>query len=436
MMKTNNRRITRKILLTLITALIMIFVSACNTSNSSEQSSTGGNSNQSTPKNNSGDSGSDEMETIKIGMTSALTGAYSEYGEGNRRGVELAIEKWNANGGINGRKIELAMLLDDQLVPDKAAVNMQQILENEEIVAVIGPAGSGPTLATVPMTEAKGMVHINPVAQTPSVTYPNGTDKPPRKNVFSFALQNDVETEVLATFAGEHWKKIGLVHESTAYGKSGMDLVEKVLKEELSIEPVAREEYNQKTPDMTAQLARIKKAGAEVVVVVGLGADLANIRKGMSRLNMDVPLVATNGALSLPYKEGAGDLVVGTIGTMVGALGQDPLSLEAQEFADAYEKKYGKDRFWGNGDKPQLFMSLNVANAYDGANVLFEAIKRANNTESSEIIKAMESIKNFKGVNAIYSFSETKHHAIGTDGLGLFEYVKDGDTIKLVPYQD
>jgi branched-chain amino acid transport system substrate-binding protein len=338
------------------------------------------------------------------------------------------------NGGINGKKIELEVL-DDQLVPDKAAINVQKLLDDQDIVAIIGPAGSGPALATVPITEANGKVHINPVAQTPSITYPKGTDQAPRKNVFSFALQNDVEAEVLGTLAGEKWKKIGLIHESTAYGKTGMDLVEEVLDKKYSIKPVAREEYNQKAPDMTAQLAKIKKADAEVIVCVGLGADLANIRKGMSRLDMNIPLVATNGALSLPYKEGAKDLVVGTIGTMVGAFGKDPLSKEAQEFANAYSKDFGKDRYWGDGDKPQLFISLNVANAYDGANVLFEAIKRADSTDSNKIIKELEGIKDFKGVNATYSFSEKKHHAIDTDGIDLFEYVKEGSNINLVPYK-
>ena len=95
-------------------------------------------------------------ETIKIGMTSALTGPYNEFGEGNRRAVELAIEEWNEKGGINGKKIELAMLLDDQLNPDRAVQNMRQILDNEEIVGIIGPAGSGPTLAVISMAEADG----------------------------------------------------------------------------------------------------------------------------------------------------------------------------------------------------------------------------------------------------------------------------------------
>jgi len=410
----------------LVLGIILLFVTACSNSAISTSKNT---------KSNPDDGSNKETETIKIGMTSAVTGPYSEYGEGNKRGVELAIEKWNENGGINGKKIEVE-ILDDQLVPDKAANNIQQLLADPEIVAIIGPAGSGPGLATVPITEAKGMVHMNIVPQTIEVTYPNGTDQAPRKNVFSFALQNDVEANVLGEFAGEHWEKVGLLHESTAYGKSGMDLIANILEKDFNKKPVAREEYNQGVSDMTSQLSKIKNAGAEVVVVVGLGADLANIKKGMDRLGLDVPLVATNGALSLPYLEGAGDLVLGTIGSMIGALGKDPLSPEAQEFADAYKEKYGVDRYWGNDENnPQLFMSLNVANAYDGANVLFEALKNAESTKSEDIIKALESIQDFKGVNATYSFSETKHHAISEEALDLFEYVKEGDKIKLAPYK-
>lgn len=393
----------------------------------------------STACSSSGDkntSDSDSKEPIKIGMTSALTGPYSEFGVGNKRGVELAIEKWNKNGGINGRKIEL-VALDDQLVPDKAAVNMQQLVEDDEIVAIIGPAGSGPALATVPITEAAGKVHMNVIPQTIEVTYPNGVDKPPRKNVFSFALQNDVEANVLGEFVGKQWKKIALMHESTAYGKSGVELISKILENKYDTKPLAIEEFNQGTTDMTSQLAKIKNTGAEVLVVIGLGADLANVKKGMNRLNMNIPLVASNGALSPPYQEGAGELVVGTFGSMIGALGEDPLSPEAEEFAKAYKEKFGVDRYWGDDEeRPHLFMSLNVVNAYDAANVLFEAMKNAKSLKSEDIIEALENIKDYKGVNATYTFNKQKHHAIDEFALGIFEYVKEGDTIVLKKFEE
>ena len=67
----------------------------------------------------------------------------------------------------------------------------------------------------------------------------------------------------------------------------------------------------------------------------------------MARLNVNVPLVASNGALGQPYQEGAGELTLGTLGTMIGAFG-NPMRAPAVDFAKAYKAKYGTDRWWGN----------------------------------------------------------------------------------------
>src|SRR6185312_11874951 len=167
-------------------------------------------------------------DTIKIGFTTALTGPFNEFGEGVHRGVVLAIDKWNAAGGINGRKVELAELLDDQLIPDRSVQNLRRILDNKDIVAILAPSGSGPTLAVVDMVQADGRPMCNPQAQTPSIVYPNGLDKPPRPNVFSVTIQNNVEAEKMADVL-KKFSKIGLLHESTGYGVTGA----KLLKEEI-----------------------------------------------------------------------------------------------------------------------------------------------------------------------------------------------------------
>lgn len=373
-------------------------------------------------------------DTIKIGMTSALTGPYNEFGEGNRRAVELAIEEWNAKGGINGKKIELALLLDDQLNPDRAVQNMRRILDNKEIVGIIGPAGSGPTLAVIDMVEADGRPYMNPIAQTPAITYPKGVGSQPRPNVFSFALQNDVEAVAMAQHLVNRWKKIGVIHESTAYGVTGLEYLTAAMQRFGNIKPVAAESYNQGTQDMTAQIARLRRDGVDVIAAIGLGKDLAVLRRTMARLNFNVPLVASNGALGQPFQEGAGDLVLGVQGTMIGAFGEKPMRPATRKFAEAYKKKHGTDRWWGNDPQnPQLFMAISVSNAYDAANILFEGIRRANSTEPKAIIKAIESINGWEGVNAIYSFSSQRHHAIEPDGLRLFEYGKLEGLVKLIP---
>jgi branched-chain amino acid transport system substrate-binding protein len=370
------------------------------------------------------------QETIKIGMTSALTGPYNEYGEGGKRGVDLAIANWNARGGINGKKIELAMALDDQLVPDRAVQNMRKLLDNKDLAGFIGPAGSGPTLAVIDMAAADGRPYMNPIAQSPTVTYPGGGK--PTANVFSFALQNDVEAKVLASYVAKRFKKVGLIHESTAYGAGGADLIGKELKLQGGAQVVGLESYNQRAQDMTAQLAKLQRTGADVVMCVGLGADLAVLRRTMARLNFSVPLVASNGALSIPYQEGAGDLVLGTRGTMIGVFGEQPMNPAAKEFAEAYKAKYGADRWWGSDpSRPQIFMALSVSNAYDAANVLLEGIKRANSTDPMAVNKAIEGITSLRGVNAVYSFSPAKHHAITEQDVAVFEYAKVGDKSQL-----
>ncbi len=373
-------------------------------------------------------------DTIKIGMTSALTGPYNEFGEGNRRAVELAVEQWNAKGGINGKKIEIAMMLDDQLNPDRAVQNMRAILDNKQIVGVIGPAGSGPTLAVVDMVQADGRPYMNPIAQTPVVTYPGEkTGDKPRSNVFSFALQNDVEAVAMGQYLAKHFKHVGIVHESTAYGVTGVDYLTSSIIKNGGAKPVATDSYNQGAQDMTAQVARMKRANVDAIAAIGLGKDLAVLRRTMARLNLNVPLVASNGALGQPYQEGAGELTLGTLGTMIGAFG-DPMRAPTADFAKAYKAKYGADRWWGGDpEHPQLFMAISVSNGYDAANILFEGIRRANSTDPKAINAAIESIKDYQGVNTVYSFSKDRHHGIETDGVKVFEYVKQDGKVRLAP---
>lgn len=376
-------------------------------------------------------------ETIRFGMTSALTGPFNEFGEGNRRAVMLAVEQWNERGGINGQMIEIEPLLDDQLNPDRALQNMRRILDDDRVVGIIGPAGSGPTLAVIEMAAADGRPYMNPIAQTPDITYPDGIDAPPRRNVFSFALQNDVESVAMGQHLAANWEKIGIIHESTAYGVTGVDYLVEALIDAGGSAPVAVESYNQGAQDVTAQIQRLRRSGAEVIAAIGLGADMAVVRRAMARLNFNVPLVASNGALGQPFQDGARELAVGVQGTMIGAFGERPMREATQAFADAYKAKYGTDRWWGNDEEyPQLFMAISVSNAYDAANILFEGVRRAGSTDPDAIIDAIESIEGWEGANAVYTFTPDRHHAIEVDGLSVFEYRMVNDSLRLFPINE
>ncbi len=369
---------------------------------------------------------------IKIGFTTALTGPFNEYGEGYKRGVEIALEKINAAGGVLGRKIEIGMLLDDQLIPDRAVQNMRRILDNKEIVALLCPSGSGPTLAIADMVTADGRPIMNPQAQTPSVIYPDGVGKKPRKNMFTTSIQNDIEAEFMATVISAKFNRIGLLHESTGYGKTGAELIRADIKKMKPDANVTQESFNQKDQDMTAQLVRIQRARAEVVMFVGLGADLSVIRKNMVRMNMTIPLYTTAGGLSPPYVEGAGDLVIGTRGSLYRKIATLPPPPETKAFLDAYKAKHGTDRLWGpDPARPYPSMGGTVATGYDCGLLLADAMRRAGTTDADPVIKAMEATKDFLGANGTYTFTDMKHHAIEGKDLATYEYVKNDGRLEL-----
>src|ERR1700710_1557512 len=81
--------------------------------------------------------GARAADNIKIGFTTALTGPFNEFGEGYRRGVELALMRVNGAGGVMGRQVEIGMMLDDQLVLDQAVQNMRRILDDTSIVGLL-----------------------------------------------------------------------------------------------------------------------------------------------------------------------------------------------------------------------------------------------------------------------------------------------------------
>ena len=373
-----------------------------------------------------------QSATIKLGFTAALTGPFNEFGEGINRGAQLAVEECNKAGGIGGRMVELAEVLDDQLVPDRAVQNLRRILDNKDIVGLMCPSGSGPTLAIADMIQADGRPIINPQAQTPSIVYPNGLDKPPRPNLFSVSISNTVESEKLAAALAQY-SRIGIVHESTGYGVTGAELVR---QEILKRKPGARvtvESYNQRAQDMTAQLVRVQRGGAEAMLVIGLGADFAVIRRNMSRLNMNLALFGAAGAVTVPYIEGAGDLVAGTRAVNYSAFGRRPMHGAAQKFVDLYRAKFGTDRWYGpDAANPLVSLAGTVGSGYDCINLLIDAIRRAGSTAAADIVRALDQTKDYEGATIQkISFTPQTHVALKLEDLGTYEMLKRGDRVVL-----
>ncbi len=94
------------------------------------------------------------VETIKIGMSTALTGSAAELGLNMQRGIECYFDTVNKQGGIAGRMLEL-VVFDDGYEPERAALNMRQLIDQEQVLAVMGNVGTPTAIVTAPIAQEK-----------------------------------------------------------------------------------------------------------------------------------------------------------------------------------------------------------------------------------------------------------------------------------------
>lgn len=89
-------------------------------------------------------------EDLRIGMSSALSGPAEALGQGVKAGVEAHFAEVNAAGGIDGRRLALVSL-DDGYEPKRAAPNMHALIDQHQVLAVIGNVGTPTAIVTVPI---------------------------------------------------------------------------------------------------------------------------------------------------------------------------------------------------------------------------------------------------------------------------------------------
>lgn len=356
-------------------------------------------------------------ENVKIGAILAVSGPASFLGGPEARTLEMLVEQTNAAGGINGQKVEL-IIKDSGASPEKAISFAKQLIEEEKVVAVLGPSTSGETMkikkifeqAQTPLVScAAAEVIVNPVAQY--------VFKTPQKDSY-------VAQKIFQTMKAMGISKIAVLAGNTGFGKAGKAQLLKIAPE-MGIEVVEAEVYDKKSKDLSAVVAKIK-ANKDVQAVVNWSIVPAQsiLAKNMRQAGWDVPLFQSHGFGNIKYVEAAGAAAEGIIfpaGRLLVADSlpkEDPQKALLMEYIAAYEGKYKETASTFGG------------HAYDAYIIAKAAIEKAG-TDKAKIRDEIEKIKGLPGTGGVFSFSAEDHNGLGIDSLVMIT-VKDG---KFVPYK-
>lgn len=169
----------------------------------------------------------EDNNTIKVGMTSALSGPVKTIGISVRVGVETYFDKINAAGGIQGRKLQL-IVLDDKYEPELAGHNMRHLVDVDKVLAVIGSVGTPTAILTTPIANEKKILLFGAFTGADSLR-----KTPPDRYVINFRASYKEEVASMIQYLksiGIKPDEIAFFTQNDAYGDAGYQGAMEVLK--------------------------------------------------------------------------------------------------------------------------------------------------------------------------------------------------------------
>jgi branched-chain amino acid transport system substrate-binding protein len=321
----------------------------------------------------------DADEAVKIGEVNPITGAIGRYGATCHQGIQLAIDRANSSGGVLGKKIAL-LTEDNQSQAGQTSTIVRKFVTQDKVVAIIGDLTSSATLEGGPIAQAAKIPMVTPLATNPKVTEIGDY-------IFRVCFIDEFQGRVMARFALENLKtkKAAILTDTKqdySVGLSGF-FKETYVKGAGSV--VREQSYSSGDTDFRAQLTSIKAAGPDVVFVPGYYPEVGIILKQARQLGLKVPFIGCEAWDSPALLQVAGKAADGCYFSNQFSAG-DP-SPVVQEFGKIYREKFGS--------LPDNFAAL----GYDAANVVLDAIKRADSTDPTVIRDAIAQTKGFPGVS-------------------------------------
>ena len=349
---------------------------------------------------------------IKIGAIFSVTGPASFLGAPESKTVKMLVDQINARGGVLGRKLEL-VLKDSGGSPEKAVSFAKQLIEEDKVLAIIGPSTSGETMQIKALCEENKMVLVSCAAADAIVD-------PLAKYVFKTPQKDSqAATWIYRTMKETGITKIAILTGNDAFGASGKKQLEDLAKTE-GIKILANEVFDKQATDLTDILTKIKATpDVQAVVTWTVVPAQSIVAKNMKQLGMNIPLFQSHGFGNLKYVKQAGVAAEGILFPagrllVVNDLPDNhPQKKVLAAYKKDYETMYKED------------VSTFGGHAYDALMIVVEGLRKAEQADREKVRDAIENLKGFVGTAGVFNYSATDHTGLDLDAFEMLT-VRDG----------
>jgi branched-chain amino acid transport system substrate-binding protein len=332
---------------------------------------------------------------IKVGAILELTGNIPAVGASSKNAAEMAVKEINAQGGIaiNGKKMPVELIIQDNgALADQSAAAAQKLINQENVVAIIGPNASLGAIPAAEIAESSKTVLITPWSTNPKVTLNTSTGAP-KHYVFRACFTDPFEGKVLAGFAHNYlkYKTAAVLYDMASEAPTSQASIFKQAFEKQGGQVVAFETYSSNDKDFSAQLTKIKAAHPDVIFLPAYYDDVPLIAQQAKRLGIQTPLLGSD-AWSSP------ELIKLSNGAVEGDYFANHYSPDAktpttQAFVANYQKAYGQT--------PDDIAAL----TYDATQILLRAISAAGTLDRQAIRDNIATLPSFEGVTGQIKFN-------------------------------
>ena len=354
---------------------------------------------------------------VKLGHVGPLTGGIAHLGKDNENGARLAVEEANSKGiKLDGKNVRLELVAEDDQADPKVGTTVAQKLVDAKVAGVVGHLNSGVSIPASTIYNQAGVPMISGSSTNPQLTEQGF------KTVFRVVGRDDQQGPAIASYlAGEiKPKTVAVIDDATAYGEGLANEVEKTLKA-AGVKVLPREKGTDKTADFKAILTKVKGKKPDAVFYGGMDATGGPLLKQGRELGIKAVFAFGDGACTDKMKELAGDAAEGLLCSQAGL----PVQAANKKFLDAYKAKFKID--------PILYAPF----TYDAANLMIEAMKKANSPDPAKYLPELAKIS-YAGASGKIEFDEKGDRkdaemTIFTMKSGKIEpiaIIKSGKTIK------
>jgi branched-chain amino acid transport system substrate-binding protein len=324
-------------------------------------------------------------QQVKIGIIGAMSGTTASLGDYMKKGVTLAVEQKNAEGGIQGCQIQL-VVYDDEADPTKSTGLAQKVATEDEVMAVWATTNSSTALSDLPIFEQY---------KIPQMTNGTNVDITRQGSAYIFRAGPAgpaFENSLINHLVKEGYTKFAIIGDNSAYGKGESTYQVDALKAN-NLEALAVEEHGVDDKDFTGQLTKIMGTQPEVLLLASSEVAGGLIAKQARQLGFEGVIAGGVAMGSAKFLETAGDAAEGVFFT--AAYPGNEANDQTKAFAAAFEARWG--------EAPEF----HGANTYDLTQVLFMAMENAKPLTPENVAAEMHKVCGYQSLQGKMCIDET-----------------------------